>query len=208
MAITSAKIAKIKVRQMAKLQQHEIPGVGIGIQHPKLKNRFAVKIKCGKADNLDCLTQQIVAVKKIIEDRNVFFGIESGTFRLIVEDDVQGLASRAIHSLRLQDFSVEVMILDGTENVIETTTFGGCRVQQVRYSDLDYAAPSSGKFINVDIPNKVGNAVELLKENHPEAYAIFLALSGTNISMHTRGESAAVHHELVISFDKLSKEFH
>lgn len=189
-------------------QLAQLGSVGTGILHPKIKNRFQVQINARDTEGLDCLTQQIVAVKKIIEDRNVFFGIESGSFQLLIEDDVSGLASRAIHKLRTLDFSVQINILDGAGTVIESTRFGGCRVQKVRYSDLDYSAPESGKFINVDIPNKVGNAVECLKENHPEAYAIFLALSGTNISLSTKGSSAAVHHTLEISFDKLTKTFY
>ncbi len=193
---------------MSQLNQTPAVPLATGILNPKLKNRFAVHIQSSKADSLECLTDQIVAVKKIVEERNVFFGIESGSFQLIVEDDVTGKASRAINDLRTLDFAVRIDILDGMGSTTESINFGGCRVQKVRYSDLDYSAPKGGRFINVDIPSKVGNAVEHLKENHPEAYAIFLALSGTNISLSTKSKSAVVHHTLEISFNKLTKTFY
>lgn len=182
--------------------------VSTGILNPKIKNRFQVKISTKDEDSLECLTHQIVSVKNIVADRNAFFGLESGSFQIAIEDDVTCLASKAIHKLRTLDFSVQIDMLDGDERVIETTKFGGCRVQTVWYSDLDYAAPENEKFVNVQIPNKVGNAIEYLKENHPEAAAIFLALAGTNISMVKPGASTIVQHTLNISFDKLTKTFY
>ena len=164
---------------MATLSQFGIPGAGSGILHPKIKNKWRITFQdMGRlvpGNNSRNITMQAVNVTRpqlekeeiaIHRYNSVAYIAGKHTWSpmsLTVEDDITGLASKAIKGqLETQQrlvgvdldgrwlntaatgsdykFGVRLEQLDGDEGVVETWILEGTWIQAVDFGDLDYSA--------------------------------------------------------------------
>lgn len=165
---------------MATLSQTGIPGAGNGILAPKLKNRWRVLfsnfgVLDGGQSYIRDLTMQAVNITRpnlsfeevqLHRYNSVSYVAGKHTWEAInltVEDDVTGLASRAVAAqLETQQrliggnldgrwlnaaatassykFFTKLEMLDGDETPLETWSLEGCWLQGVDYGDMDYSA--------------------------------------------------------------------
>jgi hypothetical protein len=143
---------------MANLQTFGVPGVGSGILHPKMSNRFGVYFTCASTlpaelvtKLLSALSMQTVAVELPIQTfRPPFSGPSRKSFKSIgtknglkirFQDDVTNHVASALDFLanHATDLTVLVAKLDGDEGVTEAYLFGRVRMDSVEHSALDYA---------------------------------------------------------------------
>ena len=179
-----------------------IPGVSTGILQPKLKNRFVVSFKTEDGKTFKWLSQQVISLTNIGVDK-------CNQFDLKFEDDVQNNALEEVIALKNSGkFETQLFVLDGNETVLQSMTFTNCSINHIKFSDYDYAGPQSLPVLDFSLPNKVGNAVELLKEQYPEAYALFLAFSGARATLRTEPAPASVQHVLNIFFSDVIISLH
>lgn len=163
---------------MATLSNFGIPGAGSGILHPKFKNKWRITFQDMSrlvSTNTRNLTMQATTVSRPqLEFQEVELHRYNSTayvagkhtwsaMTMTVEDDITGLASKAIKGqLETQQrlvgvdldgrwlntaatgsdykFGVKLEQLDGDEGVVEQWILEGVFIQSVDFGDLDYSS--------------------------------------------------------------------
>ncbi len=165
---------------MSTINDIGIPGVGTGILQPKQANKWRITFQnLGAGTDSQPISMQAVTVNrptvqfnKVELHRYNSVSYIAGKHKwdpveLVIEDDVTGSASSAIH-LQLQTqqwligsegqwlatagegsiykFATKLDMLDGNDQVIEQWTLEGCWLENVKYGDLDYASSDAVKI--------------------------------------------------------------
>lgn len=197
---------------MASLSNFGIPGVGSGILHPILKNRFRIAFHDDNGVKLpysDELAMQAVKVSSFLQGNNSFGLTSSDTVVVTLQDDVTCRAARAVQELfniPSGNFKFIVEYLDGNEGLIRTATFSFCRLATVEHGELDYAGGSSRERLRLNIPHREGSLIDALKEN-PAALAIMTLLNGASMSVTDPESNATVETTLSISYETVELTF-
>jgi len=118
------------------------------ILQPKLKHRFIVKFYSSDGTELEYgekLSKQVISTSPITQSNELSkFGIiqnGSSKFSLTVEDDVLNNGCESVQKLyKEQDFTVKILILDGTDKVLRTFNFLNCTVDKIKHGNFDYAS--------------------------------------------------------------------
>lgn len=183
-----------------------IPGVGSGILHPVMKNRFRVAFQDEAGVKLpysDSLAMQVVRLSS--------FAQSAGCSILVtLEDDVTNYAAKAVQELsRIPsgNFKLVIEYLDGNEGVIRTATFDLCRLELVEHGDLDYAGSRSrDERLRLHIPLREGSLIEALNES-PAARAVLTVLNGASFTVAGEADTATVQTLLSISYESVELTF-
>jgi hypothetical protein len=85
--------------------------------------------------------------------------------------------------LNMDSFQIHISLLDGGEGKIRQYILKDCSITQLLHTKLDYAGADSyyDGQVNVKIPEKLGSAIDNLKED-PIANAIITVLEGSNFT--------------------------
>ena len=169
---------------MATLSQVGIPGVGFGILHPMMKYRFMATFKNPNGERLeyaDTLSRQFLRASNYTQTKDG----SGGEMHIVIEADITCTASAAIQKLLQEEsFIMELIMLDGNETIVETTTFTGCEALRVVHSDVDYAGGPSRPAVRFRLvnPTEVGSAIEAMKED-PAAWALYTAMKSIRLEV-------------------------
>ena len=152
---------------MATINDFGIPGVGAGILHPKLTNRFVVVFRGSPrhsqklttdeelAAGLQALSMQVTAIKLptiAFQGLHGFAPNNAGMFRVgtvgrvefQVQDDVNSVVLKTLLALRaVDDLSIIVMKTDGNDYVIDAYELRGVTLQTLEHSVLRYDGGTS-----------------------------------------------------------------
>lgn len=194
-----------------------VQGVARGILHPKLRNRFVVRILNSDTGELhkgfEDLCQQIIRVD--IPSLDPAIMSVGDHFAVTVEDDVTNRAMKSVyewieknHTLKDNlSFDVMVDITDGNTTTVERYEFKGCWFSLVEHSPLDYESHGNVKM-QINTPAQMGSAWASLDKNvRVILETMFSALNVTLSSDSVPGAQMTVRHRLVLGFENFDHKY-
>ena len=191
--------------------------IGNGVLHPKLINRFRVLFDSGNDELDQGLSLQVIAVSPITQQLNLLGATLGSSFDLQVEDDVTGLAQRAVQRLlhskptegMPRRFTTVIEQLDGNETICTRFTFKDCWVSSVTHGELNYAGGASPGRFDFSFPRLDEDLVKELREKEsPATQALFTLLTGARISFcdGKEGRSPKVELSVNVCYDDVKVE--
>jgi len=169
---------------MAELNDNPpIPGIGSGILHPKMRNRFRVLfLQNGSDEPIDelyPLSSQALAIDVGAEDLNLSVEPRHRTGRVVVtlEDDITCSVMTALRYWQKRQtegasFDLVHDCLDGNETVVERFRFSACMMEAVQHSTWRYDVPTGMRlqletgrtWVREDYMNKLDPVVKAIAE--------------------------------------------
>jgi len=162
------------------------PGLGNGILHPKVRNRFRVLFQQDDGTKLSCGNDISIQLIKISEISQTRFAAPH-YFDIIVEDDMGSRACVALQNLfQMESFMTKIEMLDGNETVVRTNILRGCKIDRIDHGGLNYGCGSNPAVVTFDVADIVGNLIEELSD---EIKSKFSALNGAKIRYYPETDS-------------------
>lgn len=160
-----------------------------GFLRPQLTHHFRVLFLNDKNELLSCsdtLSRQVIAVSPYLQTSPRAGEAQVEKLFIRIEEDVCNLTQRAIQDLLgLDNFTLRLQMLDGTDKVTKTTDITDAWLSSVMHSQLDYGA---GKFTEqliarLQTPLLNGNKLEELRSISPIAELIYTILSHSRLDL-------------------------
>jgi hypothetical protein len=190
--------------------------ISTGMIHPVMNYRFLVEFyNSTGAEKLpfsDNLSMQVINTSQLLQSNGNQFGLKvAAKASITFQDDILSRAMKGAQELiNRESFQIRISLLDGGEGIIRQIILKDCSVSQLVHTKLDYAGTNiyHDAELNVKIPEKLGSAIDNLKED-PISNAIITVLEGANFSFnlgkkHIKDSGAL---EIKMDFQYSSLEF-